>query len=260
MIDVPGVARFQLNVPSFVAYFHPEGIAKVNAWSRPSFYTCVSVGFDKAHPPEAIRSCFPTILETMARSPQSKAGFLWFERPLDPAMQQIAGQILSPEIHKHLIPHFLSIKSNEMICLSADRILKHSLNDDICNVYSRKSYVVKQYLDNHLQDNISIESLSRKVGLSEFSLSKAFRDNFGCSISDYRTSIRMAQAARMLASTTVSMKRIAFEVGYSHVSNFSIAFKRRFGITPGQARAKATGLDAGPSPLSPDSGDQPSLR
>ena len=51
----------------------------------------------------------------------------------------------------------------------------------------------------------------------------------------------MMKAAEMLTSTDMPMKQIAFEVGYNHTSNFSIAFKRRFGMTPGQVRAQGKG-------------------
>jgi AraC-like DNA-binding protein len=46
----------------------------------------------------------------------------------------------------------------------------------------------------------------------------------------------MHRAHHMLTSTALPLKQIAHELGYNHTSNFCLAFKRNFGITPRQAR------------------------
>jgi AraC-like DNA-binding protein len=46
----------------------------------------------------------------------------------------------------------------------------------------------------------------------------------------------MDEAKRLLETTDRSITEVAFDVGYEYSSNFTTAFKRRFGITPSLAR------------------------
>jgi AraC family transcriptional activator of mtrCDE len=48
--------------------------------------------------------------------------------------------------------------------------------------------------------------------------------------------LRMEVARRKLASTAATLGEIAAEIGYQSESAFSRAFRRRFGIPPGEAR------------------------
>ena len=49
---------------------------------------------------------------------------------------------------------------------------------------------------------------------------------------------RLAQAHSALVQSAVSIKQLAARLGYAHVSNFAIAFKRRYGYPPGSLRRK----------------------
>ncbi|WP_084779944.1 helix-turn-helix domain-containing protein [Mesorhizobium sp. C372A] len=46
----------------------------------------------------------------------------------------------------------------------------------------------------------------------------------------------MKRASLLLETGDTSLKRVAFEVGYAHTSNFCTAFRRQFATTPKGAR------------------------
>jgi transcriptional regulator GlxA family with amidase domain len=42
----------------------------------------------------------------------------------------------------------------------------------------------------------------------------------------------------LLTGTELSVKQIAFRVGFRHAANFSTAFRQRFGLSPAELRKK----------------------
>jgi AraC-like DNA-binding protein len=82
----------------------------------------------------------------------------------------------------------------------------------------------------------TVAELAKEVGLSR----SALLDRFGRYLSEppiaYLTRWRMQLGARTLTSTPRSVSEIAAEVGYESEAAFNRAFKREFGIPPGQYR------------------------
>jgi len=82
----------------------------------------------------------------------------------------------------------------------------------------------------------TVAELAKEVGMSR----SALLDRFGRYLSEppiaYLTRWRMQLGARTLTSTPRSVSEIAAEVGYESEAAFNRAFKREFGIPPGQYR------------------------
>ncbi|MGN7787056.1 helix-turn-helix transcriptional regulator [Niabella sp. 22666] len=100
-----------------------------------------------------------------------------------------------------------------------------------------KIYEARQILENTLDKKVpTIRELSRAVALNEFKLKKGFRQLFHSSIFDWALHQKMLNAKEMLEDTRKPMKEIAQLAGYQKVTNFIIAYKKHFGITPGAVR------------------------
>jgi AraC-like DNA-binding protein len=84
----------------------------------------------------------------------------------------------------------------------------------------------------------TLDELAQQHGRSMKLLNEEFAAEFGHSIYAFIVEHRLAQAHAALAKTDVSIKQLAARLGYAHVSNFTIAFKRRFGYPPGSLRRK----------------------
>ena len=76
--------------------------------------------------------------------------------------------------------------------------------------------------------------LAIAVGLTEKRLNAGFRLLFGTTVFEALRNERLEHARQALQSERVSLKDVAFRVGYNHVANFSTAFSARFGATPRQ--------------------------
>lgn len=94
----------------------------------------------------------------------------------------------------------------------------------------------KKYMDEHLSEDLSRESIAAHVALSENYLSKIFKKETGFSISDYLLMRRMALAKTLLIETAKPVGEIALEAGYSNSAYFIKMFKREVGKTPNEYR------------------------
>lgn len=82
----------------------------------------------------------------------------------------------------------------------------------------------------------SLDVLAQQYGRSAKLLNEEFTREYGQSIFTFMVDFRLSQAHAALEQTDVSIKQLAARLGYTHVSNFTIAFKRKFGYPPGSLR------------------------
>ncbi|WP_317929698.1 helix-turn-helix transcriptional regulator [Halioxenophilus sp. WMMB6] len=83
----------------------------------------------------------------------------------------------------------------------------------------------------------TLAELADLCGLSVRQLTRGFRASRECSIGDYVANNRIDQARQMLA-TDISIKAIAYTLGFSSPSSFCYAFRRAAGETPGIYRQR----------------------
>jgi AraC family transcriptional regulator, activator of mtrCDE len=83
----------------------------------------------------------------------------------------------------------------------------------------------------------TLDALAAEAHVSRASLVRIFRKTAGVAPLAFLTDLRLGLARQRLASTEVSVARVAAEVGYQSESAFARAFHRRFKTTPGRIRA-----------------------
>lgn len=85
---------------------------------------------------------------------------------------------------------------------------------------------------------LTVEKLGQMVGMSRSAFSNRFSELVGMTPYQYVTLVRLQRAAHFLVTTEDSLMMIAEAVGYQSEAAFSTAFKRHFGIRPGEYRQK----------------------
>jgi AraC-like DNA-binding protein len=95
---------------------------------------------------------------------------------------------------------------------------------------------IKQFIDNNFLDHATVLTLSRRFGINEFKLKYGFKKLFNTSPIKYLLDRRLVHAAVLLRSTDRHVSEVARTTGYSLPNNFTIAFRRHFGMTPLQYR------------------------
>nr|WP_288886975.1 helix-turn-helix transcriptional regulator [uncultured Blautia sp.] len=88
------------------------------------------------------------------------------------------------------------------------------------------------------EKQISLEDISRYIGISESHLRRSFRRETGMTVVDYITRYRIEKAKRLLETGQYVIGEIYEKVGFSTSQYFSIVFKRYEKISPGQYQKK----------------------
>lgn len=95
---------------------------------------------------------------------------------------------------------------------------------------------VEQYIRDNLDSSIKLQDIAKTVYVSQFHLSRTFKQLTGKSVVDFVQELRLAKAEEMLAATDLSVTEIAGRVGFKDAAYFTTCFKNRYGISPVQFR------------------------
>lgn len=92
------------------------------------------------------------------------------------------------------------------------------------------------YIDQHYNEKISLDDLSRRCFYNPTYFSKMFKECYGITLSDYIIKKRVENAAKLLIETDMSIEEIYSRCGYTDKALFYKHFKKIRGITPGKVR------------------------
>jgi two-component system response regulator YesN len=100
---------------------------------------------------------------------------------------------------------------------------------------------IKQYIVEHSHENISLDAIGKRVGLSPFYISKMFKEQLGVNYIDFLTECRIEKAKKLMGDPERSLKEITFEVGYHDPNYFSKVFKKLCDASPTEYRKTLLG-------------------
>lgn len=104
---------------------------------------------------------------------------------------------------------------------------------------SRLCGSTKRYIDNHYQENITLNQLAKVCHVSKYHLAHAFRAEYGISPINYLISKRICEAEHLLKNTDFSLSLISNTTGFSSPSYFAQIFKKQKGISPTDFRKQS---------------------
>jgi len=100
----------------------------------------------------------------------------------------------------------------------------------------------KRMIDEFLQEingrSPSVEELARHIGISVRSLQRKANKTYGLPVASYIADSQLSRAKDLLEERNLPLKEIAFRLGFSSHSHFTLAFRRGMGVTPSVFRAK----------------------
>ncbi len=113
-------------------------------------------------------------------------------------------------------------------------LLSESSNACGDSLFTKRLGASIDYIHGNFNKEISIPELARLEHLSVSRYYTLFKENMGCSPSEYVIVLRMNRACTMMLQNNVSVKEIASLVGYHDAFYFSRLFKKYMGISPAE--------------------------
>ncbi|KRF59559.1 AraC family transcriptional regulator [Bacillus sp. Soil768D1] len=92
------------------------------------------------------------------------------------------------------------------------------------------------YMEEHLLDDLTIESISRQANASAFHFQRTFTILTDISVGEYVRRRRLTLAAQEISRTNCKIIDLAYKYGYDTPEAFSKAFRRQHGVSPSEAR------------------------
>ncbi len=95
---------------------------------------------------------------------------------------------------------------------------------------------IDECIRHHDNEALTLDILSRKLGYSEFHVSRKFKEISGMQFKDYLRLRRLAFALKEVRDENRSFLDIALDYGFSSHEAFTRAFKAAYSVTPGEYR------------------------
>ena len=95
-------------------------------------------------------------------------------------------------------------------------------------------------MKSNLDRKLTVDDLARSARLSHSRICYLFRAETGMSPGQYLKTLRLQEAGKLLETTSLTVKQIRANVGLKDKSHFVRAFKRKYGVTPSEYRARNT--------------------
>ena len=95
---------------------------------------------------------------------------------------------------------------------------------------------VKEYLDEHYTEKLTLDDLAEKFFINKFYLSKIFKESYGTTVNNYLISKRITRAKQLLRFTDMTVDEIGAAVGMADANYFSRMFRKVEGISPREYR------------------------
>ena len=90
----------------------------------------------------------------------------------------------------------------------------------------------RAYIESHLEEKISEQTMAKSYGLSTSCFSRTFKRVNGLTFSGFVLQARVKRAMRLLEDKNAKVTAVCYEVGFQNLSYFSLTFRRHVGVSP----------------------------
>ena len=165
-----------------------------------------------------------------------QSGCCWQSSSLSAAAKVILYQLLKCPYQDDIRRLYLEGKVLELLAIQTQQFTEetqplvrspHLKPSDIERIHHAKHILI-----NNLANPPSLASLAKQVNLNDYKLKQGFRQVFGTTAFGCLHQYRMEQAQLLLKERELNVAEISQVVGYANPSQFSAAFKKKFGVTP----------------------------
>jgi len=91
---------------------------------------------------------------------------------------------------------------------------------------------MQDYIEEHIQDPITLSDLARAAGYSQWHAARVFKELTGKAPFEYVRALRLTKAALLLRDEQPRIVDVAFDFVFASHEGFTRAFSRQFGMSP----------------------------
>lgn len=161
-----------------------------------------------------------------------------------PALVLLAHNILRDlELDESLLARGLTVRDTEQLLINVLLYShQHNFSDELSQLPGKcpLRYVrhARAYLEEKIDQPLTITELANEVGVSGRTLFRGFRDSLGTTPMAYLRDIRLEAVHRELkrVDSDESVTDVAIRFGFNHLGRFAAGYRSRFGETPSQTR------------------------
>ena len=133
------------------------------------------------------------------------------------------GDSLSPVTKKGLLL--------AMVSLILEDITFSEKNNRIANIGK-----IIDFCNNHFKEKISLNTLSKEIGISRSHISHTFSERIKMNFRDYINSLRIKHSVRLMNSGNMTITEIAYESGFESIRTINRVFKQYYNMSPSEYR------------------------
>lgn len=161
--------------------------------------------------------------------------------PLTARMHLAVNDVLSCQFTGGTRRAFIFSKYLELLTTIYQSLLERSQASDVqpsklSSNDLKKIADVESILTSRIENMDSLAVLAKRVGVNRTKLVLGFRAVYGTSVEAYWRDWRLQKARDLLCDSELSVNEVAYQVGYSEISAFTRAFRRKFGVPPKHGR------------------------
>ena len=120
----------------------------------------------------------------------------------------------------------LSLDSNQKLLSTTESSQFYQAKD------SATFQKILNYIFDNLEQEISLDIISKKVFMSKSSFCKYFKKRTKTTFTDYVNKLRITKAARLLSESDLTVSEICFASGFNSLSYFNRQFQKQKKISP----------------------------
>ncbi|MDH7913876.1 AraC family transcriptional regulator [Winogradskyella sp. SYSU M77433] len=100
------------------------------------------------------------------------------------------------------------------------------------SLIKEKDSSFREVVERHVYSNLKVEEIAFLCNMSLSTFKRHFKEEFNASPGRWLMDKRLEKAKILIEQRDVKASDVYLEIGYNNLSNFSTAFKNKFGISP----------------------------
>ena len=148
--------------------------------------------------------------------------------------QYVNSLIFYIENSDYALEELIVLKIKELILLLANSSEKDVIKRILESLYSPQQITINKVIENNLIGPLSIKEMAHICAMSLSTFQRKFKSAYNETPKRYLLRHRMTWAEESIRNTNVSITEISDKLGYSDISNFSLAFKKFHGFNPSE--------------------------